>query len=104
VPRVDRFLARAAAEYRAGRIDQPLWTHVLAQAGGDEKAARSAYLRARATAIQVADRNRAARAAGGTASTHATSELGRSPAPAAHSSACAPRHGCGAPSAAFSPP
>src|SRR5689334_19305730 len=65
VPRVDRFLARAAAEFRAGRIDQPLWTHVLQQSGGDEKLARSAYLRARATALQVAERDRPARPASG---------------------------------------
>jgi tetratricopeptide (TPR) repeat protein len=79
VPRVDRFLARVAAEYRAGRIDQPLWAHVLAQSGGHEKTARSAYLRARATAIQVADRNRAAPTAAGaaTGSAHPTSEPAR---------------------------
>jgi Flp pilus assembly protein TadD len=79
LPRVDRFLARAAAEYRAARIDQQLWTHVLAQSGGDEKTARSAYLRARATAIQVADRNRAARAAGGTAAGPAGASSGSAP-------------------------
>lgn len=61
--RVDRFLARAAAEFRAGRIDQPLWKRVVEQCAGDEKTARSAYLRARASALQVAERDREARAA-----------------------------------------
>ena len=56
----DRFFAEAARELDGGQVDQPLWVHAINQAGGDEKRARPAYLRARATALRVEKRNRRA--------------------------------------------
>jgi tetratricopeptide (TPR) repeat protein len=52
----ERFLAEATLEYDAGRIDQPLWMRAVTNANGDEAAARTAYLKARATAIRIARR------------------------------------------------
>ena len=82
--RVDRFLAAAAAEFRAGRIDQPLWQRVLEQSGSDEKTTRSAYLRARASALQVAGRGRGASASSGAAAGDASSASPASTAPSAN--------------------
>jgi Flp pilus assembly protein TadD len=52
----ERFLAEATLEFDAGRIDQPLWMRAVTNANGDEAAARTAYLKARATAIRIARR------------------------------------------------
>ena len=57
---MDRFLVDATQELESGHVDQPLWTHAVVQAGGDEKLARPAYLRARATALRVEKRNKRA--------------------------------------------
>jgi len=57
---MDRFLVEATQELESGHVDQPLWTHAVVQAGGDEKLARPAYLRARATALRVEKRNKRA--------------------------------------------
>ncbi len=56
----DRFLAKATAELEAGEIDQPLWVRAMAQSGGDEALAKPSYLRARATALRLAKRDRRA--------------------------------------------
>ena len=60
LPSADRFLKEATREYQAGRIDQPLWMRAAAQSGGNEFVARDAYLRARATAMKLAQRQRRA--------------------------------------------
>jgi len=52
----ERYLAEATLELEAGQVDQPLWMRAVTQANGDEKAARVAYLKARATAIRIARR------------------------------------------------
>ena len=52
----ERFLAEATLELEAGRVDQPLWMRAVTLANGDEAAARTAYLKARATAIRMARR------------------------------------------------
>jgi Tfp pilus assembly protein PilF len=56
VPPVDRFLADATREYEGGHIERPLWAHAVAQGDGDPAATLAAYLRARATALRLADR------------------------------------------------
>jgi tetratricopeptide (TPR) repeat protein len=53
----DWFLAEANREYNEGRIDQPLWDRALVQSGGDMDAATMSYLRARATALRVLQRD-----------------------------------------------
>src|SRR5512143_139253 len=58
---VDIFLARATRQFAQGHIDQPLWVRALAQAGGDEALAKAGYLRARAAAMRVAEREKRAR-------------------------------------------
>jgi len=63
----DRFLARATREYVKGHIDQPLWLRAVAQSGGDETLARAGYLRARATAMRLADREKRADGSAGDA-------------------------------------
>ncbi|HKE38408.1 MAG TPA: tetratricopeptide repeat protein [Casimicrobiaceae bacterium] len=60
IPAIDRFLAEAERELETGQLDQPLWAHAVVQAGGDEKLARPAYLKARATALRLEMRNRRA--------------------------------------------
>jgi tetratricopeptide (TPR) repeat protein len=52
----DEFLAAAAQEYEKGQVDPALWARSTAQSGGDESLAIAAYLRARATALQLARR------------------------------------------------
>jgi tetratricopeptide (TPR) repeat protein len=50
---VDEFLAAAAKEYEAGKIDQVAWRQAADQCRGDASLAIAAYLRARATALQL---------------------------------------------------
>lgn len=57
----DRFLKEAMQQYEEGHIDHPLWDRALVQAGNDKTAATEAYLRARATALRLLDRDRRAR-------------------------------------------
>ena len=52
----ERGLAEATLEFDAGQVDQPLWMRAVTQANGDEVAARTAYLKARATALRMARR------------------------------------------------
>ena len=49
----DEFLAKAANEYQTGNIDQALWRRAMEQNGGDESLVIAAYLRTRATALQL---------------------------------------------------
>jgi tetratricopeptide (TPR) repeat protein len=56
VPTADRFAREAAQQYADGHIDQPLWDRAFAQAKGDLDAAVEGYLRARATALRLLDR------------------------------------------------
>ena len=49
----DEFLAKAAKEYKTGNIDQALWRRAVEQGGGDESLVIAAYLRTRATALQL---------------------------------------------------
>jgi Flp pilus assembly protein TadD len=58
---VDRFLVEATCQFNDGHIDEPLWTRALAQADGDKDRATESYLRARATALKVIDRELRAR-------------------------------------------
>jgi tetratricopeptide (TPR) repeat protein len=55
-PSVDRFAREAAQQYAEGHIDSPLWDRAIAQAGGDKDAAVPIYLKARATALRLLDR------------------------------------------------
>jgi tetratricopeptide (TPR) repeat protein len=52
----DRFLKEAIKQYEEGHIDQPLWDRALVQARDDKTAATETYLRARATALRLLDR------------------------------------------------
>lgn len=56
VPAVDRFAREAAQQYAEGHIDQPLWDRAVAQHKGDSDAVEAAYLKARATALRLLDR------------------------------------------------
>ncbi len=56
----DRFLREATQQYAEGHLDQPLWDRAFAQANGDTEAANEIYLRARATALRLLDRERRA--------------------------------------------
>jgi len=58
VASLDKFLTAAGKEFEAGIVDQPLWKHAVAQAAGDRTVATSNYLRARATALRVAKREK----------------------------------------------
>jgi tetratricopeptide (TPR) repeat protein len=49
----DEFLAQAAKEYQEGRIDQALWRRAVDQGANDASLVIAAYLRARATALQL---------------------------------------------------
>lgn len=60
---VDAFLARAAAEYRQGRIDQPLWDQTAREFDGNKQATVSAYLRVRARALKRQHRDEEAQKA-----------------------------------------
>ncbi|HEY7904466.1 MAG TPA: tetratricopeptide repeat protein [Casimicrobiaceae bacterium] len=52
-----KFLAAAAREVEAGWIERPLWESLLAQCKGDEAATKDAYVRTRATELQLEKRN-----------------------------------------------
>jgi tetratricopeptide (TPR) repeat protein len=54
----DRFMVEATHQYAEGILDQPLWDRAFAQANGDKDAAVAAYLRARAIALKLLDRER----------------------------------------------
>jgi tetratricopeptide (TPR) repeat protein len=54
----DEFLAAATKEYQEGHVDQTLWARALAQSGDDQFLVIAAYLRARATALQLQKRDR----------------------------------------------
>ena len=54
----DEFLASAVKEYREGHIDPTLWARASAQSGDDKSLVIAAYLRARATALQLEKRDR----------------------------------------------
>jgi Tfp pilus assembly protein PilF len=45
-------VARATAEFDAGRVNQTLWLRALGEAKGDKNAAKSAYARSRAAQLQ----------------------------------------------------
>jgi tetratricopeptide (TPR) repeat protein len=47
-------------EFDSGKIEQPLWVRSMAQANGDVKTAKPAYLRARAVALKLERRTRRA--------------------------------------------
>src|SRR5208282_1535577 len=49
----DDFLARAAKEHQEGRIDPALWRLAAEQGAQDEALVIAAYIRARATALQL---------------------------------------------------
>jgi tetratricopeptide (TPR) repeat protein len=49
----DEFLAHAAREYQAGNVDQALWRRATAQCGDNTSLVIAAYLRHRATALQL---------------------------------------------------
>ncbi len=49
----DEFLAQAAKEYETGRVEPALWRLAADQGGNDESLVIAAYLRARATALQL---------------------------------------------------
>src|SRR6185312_16303765 len=51
-----RFLTAAAREVEAGWLERPLWESILAQCKGDEAATRDAYIRMRATALKLEQR------------------------------------------------
>jgi Flp pilus assembly protein TadD len=53
------FLATATQEHESGWIDRPLWESVLAQSKGDESLAKGAYIRTRATILQLEKRGHA---------------------------------------------
>ncbi len=54
----DPLLAAAVKEYQEGHIDPILWARASAQPGDDESLVIAAYLRARATALQLKTRDR----------------------------------------------
>jgi len=49
----DEFLAKAAKEYQKGHVDQALWRRATDHGGNDESLVVAAYLRSRATALQL---------------------------------------------------
>jgi cytochrome c-type biogenesis protein CcmH/NrfG len=51
------FHATALREFESGWIDRPLWTSVIAQCKGDEAQAKEAYLKTRATVLQIEKRD-----------------------------------------------
>ncbi len=54
--KVDRFAREASRQFSDGHLDQPLWDRAFAQAKGDQREATDIYLRARATALRLLDR------------------------------------------------
>jgi len=67
------YIAVAKKEFEEGRIDQPLWARAFVEARGNEASAMPSYLRARATALRVKDRERAGRQARAATPSHAPS-------------------------------
>ena len=67
ITNADPFLEEAAREYQNGKIDAALWARATAKAGDDESLAVAAYLRTRASALELERRNAraAAKAEGG---------------------------------------
>ena len=59
----DRYLHAATREYERGGVDRPLWERAVELAGGDHAVAVPGYLKARATALRLADRGRTPSAA-----------------------------------------
>jgi tetratricopeptide (TPR) repeat protein len=57
-PKEDRFAREAARQLAEGHLDQALWDRANAQSAGDPQKAKALYLRARATALQLLDRER----------------------------------------------
>lgn len=57
----DEFLARAAQEYQEGHIDQALWGRTSTRIGADQELVVAAYLRGRATALQLEKRDERAK-------------------------------------------
>lgn len=49
----DAFLDEAKREYEEGRVDLPLWSHVISKREGDQQELLDAYLKARATALRL---------------------------------------------------
>lgn len=49
----DEFLAQAAKEYQDGQVDEALWRRAADQGGNDTSLVIAAYLRARATVLQL---------------------------------------------------
>jgi tetratricopeptide (TPR) repeat protein len=60
----DEFLAKAAKEYQEGQIDPTLWRRAADQCGDDRSLVVAAYLRNRATALQLQQRKQDERFAG----------------------------------------
>jgi cytochrome c-type biogenesis protein CcmH/NrfG len=56
--KADPFMTEASFQYREGHLDQPLWDRAMTQANGDKETAVAVYLRARATALRLLDRER----------------------------------------------
>jgi tetratricopeptide (TPR) repeat protein len=57
----ERFMAIASAEFERGNVDQMLWDRALAQVKDDRDAAIPIYKKARATILQVLERDQRAR-------------------------------------------
>jgi tetratricopeptide (TPR) repeat protein len=62
VTTADEYFAQAAKEYQQGHIDQRLWSRTSARIGEDQELVVAAYLRARATALQLQKRDERAKA------------------------------------------
>ncbi|MFO1314724.1 MAG: hypothetical protein U1F58_03890 [Burkholderiales bacterium] len=54
----DRYLREATLQYQEGHVDAPLWTRALAQANGDKEAAAAIYVKSRAIALRMLERER----------------------------------------------
>ena len=57
----DRYLREATLQYQEGHVDAPLWERALAQANGDKEAASAIYVKSRAIALRMLERERRAR-------------------------------------------
>ena len=60
----DRYLREATLQYQEGHVDAPLWDRALAQANGDKEAASAIYVKSRAIALRMLERERRARQPG----------------------------------------
>lgn len=60
----DRYLREATLQYQEGHVDAPLWDRALAQANGDKEAASAIYVKSRAIALRMLERERRARQSG----------------------------------------